>query len=68
MALGGRSVVQAMKLMGHNFKEFDSNSTVMIVVRGKPPGRMRTPTTTKSSASCDRIPAYPAHPGLLGHT
>ncbi len=27
--------MQAMKLMGHNFKEFDSNSTVMIVVEGQ---------------------------------
>src|SRR6202044_2381521 len=27
--------LKAMMLMGHNFKEFDSNSTVMIVVEGQ---------------------------------
>ena len=29
--------MQAMKLMGHNFKEFDSNSTVMVVIEGQQP-------------------------------
>jgi RND superfamily putative drug exporter len=29
--------MQAMKLMGANFKEFDSNSTIMIVVEGQKP-------------------------------
>src|ERR1700744_2830051 len=29
--------LKAMTLMGHNFKEFDSNSTVMIVVEGQQP-------------------------------
>src|SRR6201991_419467 len=29
--------MQAMKLMGANFKEFDSNSTVMVVVEGQQP-------------------------------
>lgn len=29
--------LKAMMLMGHNFKEFDSNSTVMIVVEGQQP-------------------------------
>jgi putative drug exporter of the RND superfamily len=29
--------MQAMKLMGANFKEFDSNSTIMIVVEGQRP-------------------------------
>ncbi|HVQ52150.1 MAG TPA: MMPL family transporter, partial [Mycobacterium sp.] len=29
--------MQAMKLMGHNFKEFDSNSTIMIVIEGQQP-------------------------------
>ena len=29
--------MQAMKLMGDNFKEFDSNSTVMVVIEGQQP-------------------------------
>src|SRR3984957_11935225 len=29
--------MKAMALMGHNFKEFNSNSTVMIVVEGQQP-------------------------------
>src|ERR1700754_1978839 len=29
--------MQAMKRMGANFKEFDSNSTIMIVVEGQKP-------------------------------
>ena len=29
--------MQAMKLMGANFKEFDSNSTVMVVIEGQQP-------------------------------
>ena len=29
--------MQAMKLMGHNFKEFDSNSTIMVVLEGQQP-------------------------------
>src|ERR1700754_2568442 len=29
--------MQAMKLMGANFKEFDSNSTIMVVVEGQQP-------------------------------
>src|SRR6202171_2164693 len=29
--------MQAMKLMGHNFKEFDSNSTIMVVIEGQQP-------------------------------
>jgi RND superfamily putative drug exporter len=29
--------MQAMKLMGSNFKEFDSNSTVMVVIEGQQP-------------------------------
>ena len=29
--------MQAMKLMGSNFKEFNSNSTVMVVVEGQQP-------------------------------
>src|SRR5262245_27182426 len=29
--------MQAMKLMGANFKEFNSNSTIMIVVEGQNP-------------------------------
>ncbi len=29
--------MQAMKLMGANFKEFDSNSTIMVVIEGQQP-------------------------------
>jgi len=50
--------MKAMKLMGGNFKEFDSNSTIMIVIEGqKPSAPTRTRTTTRSSASCSRIPS-----------
>ena len=48
----------AMKLMGGNFKEFNSNSTVMVVIEGQQPlGRTRTTTTTRSSRSCGTIPS-----------
>ena len=50
--------MQAMKLMGHNFKEFDSNSTVMVVIEGQQPlGPDAHSTTTRSSASCGRTPS-----------
>ena len=41
--------LKAMMLMGHNFKEFDSNSTVMIVVEGQQQARRRTRTGTTTS-------------------
>jgi len=50
--------MKAMMRLGHNFKEFDSNSTVMIVLEGQQPlGPTLTVTTTTSFASCDRIPS-----------
>jgi Predicted drug exporters of the RND superfamily len=48
--------MRAMKLMGANFKEFNSNSTIMVVIEGqRPSGLTRTTITTRSSASCNRI-------------
>ncbi|VAZ98221.1 Siderophore exporter MmpL5 [Mycobacterium pseudokansasii] len=39
--------MKAMMLLGHNFREFDSNSTVMIVLEGQQPrATTRTTTTT----------------------
>lgn len=50
--------MQAMKLMGANFKEFNSNSTIMVVVEGQEPlARRRTSTTTRSSTNCSRTPS-----------
>ena len=54
--------MQAMKRMGANFGEFNSNSTVMVIIEGQQPwARMRTATTTRSSGSYARTPAHIQH-------
>ena len=54
--------MRAMKLMGANFKEFNSNSTVMVVIEGQQPlGPTRTTTTTRSSASSTADPEHIQH-------
>ncbi len=48
----------AMKLMGGNFHEFDSNSTVMIVLEVSSTSvRTPTPSTARSSQNCGTIPS-----------
>ena len=58
----------SMKLMGGNFKEFDSNSTVMVVIEGQQPlgpdAHDYYNEIIQQAAAGSR--AHPAHPGLLG--
>ena len=58
----------SMKLMGGNFKEFNSNSTVMIVIEGQQP--LQQDAHDYYDAIIKKLrqdPAtHPAHSGLLG--
>lgn len=61
--------VIAMKRMGDNFKEFNSNATVMVIIEGdKPSGRTRTITTTRSSTSWSRTPPTSSTSRISGAT
>ncbi len=60
--------MKAMMRMGHNFQEFNSNSTVMVVVESQQPlgdaaHRYYDDIVRKLRAGHR---ARPAHPGLLG--
>ena len=60
--------MKAMKLMGGNFQEFNSNSTMMVVIEGQQPlgpdaHKYYDEIIRKLRQDPD---AHPAHPGLLG--
>ena len=60
--------MKAMMRLGHNFHEFDSNSTVMIVLEGQQPlgdDAHRYYDNLIRQLQQDHQ-AHPAHPGLLG--
>ena len=70
--------MQAMKRMGANFGEFNSNSTVMVIIEGQQPlgpdaHRYYDEIIRKLLADTKHVEhvargsrAHPAHPGLLG--
>ena len=60
--------MKAMMRLGHNFKEFDSNSTIMIVLErsGTPRSRRASLLRQPDSPTAAGSQPHPAHPGLLG--
>jgi putative drug exporter of the RND superfamily len=63
--------LKAMMLMGHNFKEFDSNSTVNIVVEGQQPlgpDAHRYYDSIIAKLNLVALPRWPGAGGAMSHT